>query len=155
MGEEFKQGCLYMRRRENWFKELLYKLKILKPKQTEIGIIQIDSGGLAIKHSIEVAKKEIIAEANRMILDEDIEIVKEFVRLYKEVAKEDEIERSCYFEEVPIQSLENVLNRLEQDEKIISKLKSDYENEVSLYNSKEQLKCNTEVMRYLEVVLYE
>ena len=65
-----------------------------------------------------------------------------------------------HFRKVPtVEELINennkLLNRLEQDERIISKLKADYEKEVSLYNSKEQLKCNTEVMRYLEVVLYE
>lgn len=33
MGEESK---LYFRKKENWFKELLYKMKILKPKYKEI-----------------------------------------------------------------------------------------------------------------------
>ena len=37
MGEESK---LYFRKRENWFKELLYKIKILKPKYKEVGKIQ-------------------------------------------------------------------------------------------------------------------
>lgn len=37
MGEESK---LYFRERENWFKELLYKMKILKPKYKELGKIQ-------------------------------------------------------------------------------------------------------------------
>lgn len=37
MGEEINQGTLYFREKENWFKELLYKLKILKPKYREIG----------------------------------------------------------------------------------------------------------------------
>ena len=32
MGEESKLSKLYFRKRENWFKELLYKIKILKPK---------------------------------------------------------------------------------------------------------------------------
>lgn len=30
---------LYFRKRENWFKELLYKMKILKPKYKELGKI--------------------------------------------------------------------------------------------------------------------
>lgn len=37
MGEESK---LYFREKESWFKELLYKLKILKPKYKEVGKIQ-------------------------------------------------------------------------------------------------------------------
>ena len=37
MGEESK---LYFRKKESWFKELLYKLKILKPKYKEVGKIQ-------------------------------------------------------------------------------------------------------------------
>lgn len=40
MGEESKQSKLYFRKRENWFKELLYKIKILKPKYKEVGKIQ-------------------------------------------------------------------------------------------------------------------
>lgn len=40
MGEESKQSkLLYFRKRENWFKELLYKIKILKPKYKELGQI--------------------------------------------------------------------------------------------------------------------
>lgn len=37
MGEESK---LYFRKKESWFKELLYKLKILKPKYKKLGKIQ-------------------------------------------------------------------------------------------------------------------
>lgn len=37
MGEESK---LYFRKKESWFKELLYKIKILKPKYKEVGKIQ-------------------------------------------------------------------------------------------------------------------
>lgn len=37
MGEKSK---LYFRKKESWFKELLYKLKILKPKYKEVGKIQ-------------------------------------------------------------------------------------------------------------------
>lgn len=37
MGEESK---LYFRKKESWFKELLYKMKILKPKYKEVGKIQ-------------------------------------------------------------------------------------------------------------------
>lgn len=37
MGEESK---LYFRKKENWFKELLYKMKILKPKYKKLGKIQ-------------------------------------------------------------------------------------------------------------------
>ena len=36
MGEESK---LYFRKKESWFKELLYKIKILKPKYKELGKI--------------------------------------------------------------------------------------------------------------------
>lgn len=39
MGEESKLSKLYFRKRENWFKELLYKIKILKPKYKELGKI--------------------------------------------------------------------------------------------------------------------
>ena len=39
MGEESK---LYFRKRGNWFKELLYKIKILKPKYKELGKIVFD-----------------------------------------------------------------------------------------------------------------
>lgn len=40
MGEESKLSkLLYFRKRENWFKELLYKIKILKPKYKELGKI--------------------------------------------------------------------------------------------------------------------
>ena len=37
MGEQFELGTLYFRNKENWFKELLYKIKILKPKYKELG----------------------------------------------------------------------------------------------------------------------
>lgn len=40
MGEEINQGNLYFRGKENWFKELLYKFKILKPKYKEIGRVK-------------------------------------------------------------------------------------------------------------------
>lgn len=41
MGEESKLSkLLYLRKRENWFKELLYKIKILKPKYKELGKIK-------------------------------------------------------------------------------------------------------------------
>lgn len=39
MGEKINQGNLYFREKENWFKELLYKIKILKPKYKELGKI--------------------------------------------------------------------------------------------------------------------
>ena len=40
MSEEYKLSkLLYFRKRENWFKELLYKMKILKPKYKELGKI--------------------------------------------------------------------------------------------------------------------
>lgn len=40
MSEESKLSkLLYFRKRENWFKELLYKMKILKPKYKELGKI--------------------------------------------------------------------------------------------------------------------
>lgn len=46
MCEESKQSkLLYFRKRENWFKELLYKIKILKPKYKELGqIMEINDG---------------------------------------------------------------------------------------------------------------
>ena len=34
-----EKSKLYFRKRENWFKELLYKIKILKPKYKELGKI--------------------------------------------------------------------------------------------------------------------
>ena len=37
MGEKIELGTLYFRNKENWFKELLYKIKILKPKYKELG----------------------------------------------------------------------------------------------------------------------
>lgn len=37
MGEQFEQETLYFRNKENWFKELLYKIKILKPKYKKLG----------------------------------------------------------------------------------------------------------------------
>lgn len=41
MGEESKLSkLLYFRKRENWFKELLYKIKILKPKYKELGKVK-------------------------------------------------------------------------------------------------------------------
>ena len=40
MGEQFELGTLYFRKKESWFKELLYKLKILKPKYKEVGKIK-------------------------------------------------------------------------------------------------------------------
>lgn len=40
MGEESKLSKLYFRKRENWFKELLYKIKILKPKYKELGKVK-------------------------------------------------------------------------------------------------------------------
>lgn len=44
MGEESK---LYFRKKESWFKELLYKLKILKPKYKKLGKIkEINIGGV-------------------------------------------------------------------------------------------------------------
>ena len=39
MGEQFELGTLYFRNKEKWFKELLYKIKILKPKYKELGKI--------------------------------------------------------------------------------------------------------------------
>lgn len=39
MGEQFEQRTLYFRNKENWFKELLYKIKILKPKYKKLGKI--------------------------------------------------------------------------------------------------------------------
>ena len=39
MGEQFELGTLYFRNKENWFKELLYKIKILKPKYKKLGKI--------------------------------------------------------------------------------------------------------------------
>ena len=40
MGEQFEQGTLYFRNKENWFKELLYKIKILKPKYKELSKVK-------------------------------------------------------------------------------------------------------------------
>ena len=40
MEEKNNQGNLYFKKKENWFKELLYKLKILKPKYKKIGKIK-------------------------------------------------------------------------------------------------------------------
>lgn len=40
MGEKINQGNLYFRKKESWFKELLYKIKILKPKYKEVGKIK-------------------------------------------------------------------------------------------------------------------
>lgn len=37
MGEESK---LYFRKKESWFKELLYKIKILKPKYKELSKVK-------------------------------------------------------------------------------------------------------------------
>lgn len=39
MGKKNNQENLYFRKKENWFKELLYKIKILKPKYKELGKI--------------------------------------------------------------------------------------------------------------------
>ena len=40
-----EKSKLYFRKRENWFKELLYKIKILKPKYKELGkIMEINDG---------------------------------------------------------------------------------------------------------------
>lgn len=35
-----EQGSIYFRKQENWFKELLYKLKILKPKYKELSKVK-------------------------------------------------------------------------------------------------------------------
>lgn len=58
-------------------------------------------------------------------IDEDIKIVEEFINNYKEVQekyKDDEIqaeiERSCYFEEVPAKAIENLLSRLKTAERM-------------------------------------
>ena len=58
-------------------------------------------------------------------IDEDIKIIEEFIRNYKEVQekyKDDEIqaeiERSCYFEEVPAKAIENLLSRLKTAERM-------------------------------------
>ncbi len=40
MEEKINQKNLYFRENENWFKELLYKLKILKPKYKKLGKIK-------------------------------------------------------------------------------------------------------------------
>lgn len=40
MGEKINQGNLYFRKKENWFKELLYKIKILKPKYKELSKVK-------------------------------------------------------------------------------------------------------------------
>lgn len=40
MGEKINQGNLYFRKKESWFKKLLYKIKILKPKYKEVGKIK-------------------------------------------------------------------------------------------------------------------
>lgn len=62
--------------------------------------------------------------------DKDTEIVEEFIRNYKEVQekyKDDEIqaeiERSCYFEEVPAIQIEKLLQAYKQDEKVIKDIK--------------------------------
>lgn len=54
-------------------------------------------------------------------MEEDIKILKDFINQYKETQemyKDDEIqaeiERSCYFEEVPAIAIENVLNEFER-----------------------------------------
>ena len=84
-------------------------------------------------------------------MEEDIKILKELI----ENANIEDMDMNDCFGGEHLEAIENILARLEQDEKVIERLKADYEKEVSLYNSKEQLKCNTEVMRYLEEVLYE
>lgn len=44
MGEENKNtGELYFRVKENWFKELLIRLKILKPKYKKLGECRVIS----------------------------------------------------------------------------------------------------------------
>lgn len=40
MEEKINQKNLYFRKNENWFKELIYKLKILKPKYKKLGKIK-------------------------------------------------------------------------------------------------------------------
>ena len=45
MGEKINQVNLYFRKKENWFKELLYKIKILKPKYKELGNIMETKDG--------------------------------------------------------------------------------------------------------------
>ena len=63
-------------------------------------------------------------------MEEDIKILEEFINNYKSVQekyKDDEIqaeiERSCYFEEVPAQALENLIKRYKEleEENIASK----------------------------------
>lgn len=61
--------------------------------------------------------------------DKDIKILEEFISNYKDIQekyKDDEIqaeiERSCYFEEVPAIQIENLLQAYKQDEKVIKEM---------------------------------
>lgn len=72
-------------------------------------------------------------------MEEDIKILEEFINNYKSVQEkykddeiQSEIERSCYFEEVPAQAIENLLKRYKeleeenkQDKKLIYGLNKD------------------------------
>lgn len=62
-------------------------------------------------------------------MEEDIKILEEFINNYKMVQekyKDDEIqaeiERSCYFEEVPAQAIQNLLKAYKQDEEVIDEM---------------------------------
>lgn len=71
--------------------------------------------------------------------DKYIKILEEFISNYKDIQekyKDDEIqaeiERSCYFEEVPAIQIEKLLQAYKQDEKIINEMvKTIYEDDGS------------------------
>lgn len=88
------------------------------------------------------------------IMQEDIKVLEEFIRNYKEVQekyKDDEIqaeiERSCYFEEVPAQAIENLIKgykELEERDKERKQLITHLENKIC--NQKERLRNGVNVV---------
>lgn len=77
--------------------------------------------------------------------NEDIKILEEFINNYKEVQekyKDDEIqaeiERSCYFEEVPAKAIENLLSRLKTAERMIELMAEQFE---IMKDKEEEIDC--------------
>lgn len=50
-------------------------------------------------------------------MEEDIKILEEFIKDYE--ATTDPLEQSAYFEEVPVKTIRNIINKYKEQEKII------------------------------------
>lgn len=93
-------------------------------------------------------------------MKEDLKILEEFIRNYKEVQekyKDDEIqaeiERSCYFEEIPAKAIENLIKGYKKLE-AINKIQ---EYRINVIDEREfipKLKVIEKIKKYNEIIYY-